>query len=439
MKTFRTIFMISMLMLMVLSLSAFQMAEEGLPMIQNPYSDPAAGNDGLIQRNPGAVSAPEETVPMIQNQNTDSVSDLNPVTGTRISNLDLLRLPPVFVPLARYPSAFRPSSGHSQAQWVFEMYVNNEESRPILMFYGEQPTVPVSRISSAIFGLEELRKQYGGIIIAGGTSKSVLDSDIKSLELWYGETGDQLYPKLPAERYRKIVERWAPLSTPADPNNLRYSFDMTPPEGGRDARSLFIRYASTNQILWRYDDGEGRYLRMQNSVEDPRSLVADVDASTGEQIGAQNLIILMAIHDWVPDQKPEYGLFTVNLNYVASCPALIFRDGKLYHATWTTKSEQFERESARMRPIRFLDAEGNNFQLKPGKTWVHIVMPGNPYYEVEAELGSEITSGSGYWKMPYISFKPGSTEEVMKEVEEIRQLEIRLNEAYFQQESEGTK
>ena len=307
------------------------------------------------------------------------------------------------------------------------------------MFYGEQPTVPVSRISSAIFGLEELRKQYGGIIIAGGTSKSVLDSDIKSLELWYGETGDQLYPELPAERYRRIVERWAPLSTPADPNNLRYSFDMTPPEGGRDARSLFMRYASTNQILWRYDDGEGRYLRMQNSVEDPQSLVADVDASTGEQIGAQNLIILMATHDWVPDQKPEYGLFTVNLNYVASCPALIFRDGKLYHATWTTKSEQFERESARMRPIRFLDAEGNNFHLKPGKTWVHIVMPGNPYYEVEAELGSEITTGSGYWKMPYISFKPGSTEEVMKEVEEIRQLEIRLNEAYFQQESEGTK
>lgn len=439
MKTFRTIFMMVMLILTALSLSAFQVAEEGLPMIQNPYMEPAAGNDGLIQRNPAADTAAEEAVPMIQNPNADPAADFNPVTGTPISNPDLLRMPPVFVPLARYPSAFRPSSGHSQAQWVFEMYVNNEESRPILMFYGEQPTVPVSRISSAIFGLEELRKQYGGIIIAGGTSKSVLDSDIRSLELWYGETGDQLYPELPAERYQRIVEKWEPLSTPADPNNLRYSFDVTPPEGGRDARSLFVRYASTNQILWRYDDGEGRYLRMQNSVEDPQSLVADVDASTGEQIGAQNLIILMATHDWVPDQKPEYGLFTVNLNYVASNPALIFRDGKLYHASWTTKSEQFERESARMRPIRFLDADGNNFQLKPGKTWVHIVMPGNPCYEVEAELGSEITLGSGYWKMPYISFKPGSTEEVMKEVEEIRQLEIRLNEAYFQQESADIK
>ena len=347
MKTFRTIFMMILPALMVLSLSAFQIAEEGLPMIQNSYADPAAGDGGMIQRNPVAETVPEENIPMIQNPNSypaaaesDSMiqdSDngqvmyLNPVTGTPISNPDLLRLPPVFVPLARYPSAFRPSSGHSQAQWVFEMYVSNEESRPILMFYGEQPTVPVSRISSAIFGLEELRKQYGGIIIAGGTSKSVLDSDIKSLELWYGESGDQLYPVLPVERYQRIVDKWEPLSTPADPNNLRYSFDVSVPEGGREARSLFVRYASTNEILWRYDDGSGRYLRMQNSVEDPKSLIADVDASTGEQIGADNLIILMVTHDWVPDQKPEYGLFTVNLNYVASCPALIFRDGKLYH------------------------------------------------------------------------------------------------------------
>ena len=147
MKTFRTIFMMAMLMLMVLSLSAFQMAEEGLPMIQNPYTDPEDGNDVLIQRNSGADTTAEEAVPMIQNPDTDPVVDLNPVTVTTISNPDLLSMPPVFVPLARYPSAFRPSSGHSQAQWVFEMYVNNEESRPILMFYGEQPTIPISRIS----------------------------------------------------------------------------------------------------------------------------------------------------------------------------------------------------------------------------------------------------------------------------------------------------
>ena len=359
----------------------------------------------------------------------EQVISLNPVTGMPAANVDLFRLPPVFVPLARYPSAFRPSSGHSLAQWVFEMYVSDEESRPMLMFYGELPDVPVSRISSAIFGLESLRRQYGGIIIAGGTSKSVLESDIRNLELWYGVKGDELYPELPVADYQRILNKWVKLATPADPNNLAYTFDAAAPQGGLDARSLYVRYASTNRILWDYDDASGKYLRSQNSVENPLTLQADVDSATENQIGAENVIVLMARHDWVPGFKPELGFFDVNLNYVESEPALILRDGKMYEVTWTTKSGQFEQESARMRPIRFLDADGNNFRLKPGKTWVHIVMTGNPVYEVDSELGSEITSGSGCWKLPYISFKPGSRELVEKEVEELRQLSYQLNGA----------
>ena len=397
MKSSHKYFSLIAVLLMVLCLSAFQ----------------------LIERN---------TDPVIE-QEPEPVIDINPITGTPVANPDLLKLPPIFVPLARYPSAFRPSSGHSQAQWVFEMYIANEESRPVLMFWGDLPTAPVSRISSAFFGLENLRRQFGGVIIAGGTSKSILESDIRNLEIWYGTTGDQLYPELPVSDYQRILNKWVSLATPADPNNLKYTFDENAPEGGQAAESLFVRYASTNEILWQYDEAAGKYLRAQNSVEEPETLIADVDASNGEQIGVENLIILMAHHDWVPGFPQNLGFFDVDLNYVGSNPALIFRDGKLYKATWTTISEQFEQESGRMRPVRFLDGDGNNFRLKPGKTWVHVVMTGNPYYEVESELGSKITSGSGHWKMPYISFKPGSAEEVMKEVEELRDLEIRLNEA----------
>ena len=352
---------------------------------------------------------------------------LNPLTGTPVSNPDLLKLPPVFVPLARYPSAFRPSSGHSQAQWVFEMYVSDEESRPVLMYWGELPSVPVSRISSAFFGLENLRRQFGGVIIAGGTSKSILESDIRNLELWYGTTGDQLYPELPVTEYQRILNKWVTLATPADPNNLRYSFDETAPEGGQKADSLFVRYASTNMILWQYDEAAGRYMRAQNSVEDPDTLVADVDSGAEVQIGADNLIILMARHDWVPDTDHALGLFDVDLNYVESEPALILRDGQLYNVTWSTKSELFEQESNRMRPIRFLDADGNNFRLKPGKTWVHVVMTGNPVYEVDSAIGSTVSAGSGHWKLPYISFKPGGQEAAESQVEELKSFEYELN------------
>ena len=129
---------------------------------------------------------------MLSNPNNDPVLTLNPLTGLPADKPELLQAPPVFVPIARYPSTFRPSSGHSQAQWVFEMYVSGEESRPILMFYGDEPDENLARISSAVYGLEELRGQYNGIIIAGGTSKSVLDAGIYNLELWYGVDGNQI-------------------------------------------------------------------------------------------------------------------------------------------------------------------------------------------------------------------------------------------------------
>ncbi len=358
-----------------------------------------------------------------------SAQTVNPITGIAdIEDESTLALPPIFIPMARYPSKYRPTSGHSEAPWTFEMYVDGEESRPVLMFYGNQPDVDLCHISSAFFGLEQLRRQYGGVIIAGGTSKSVLDSDIRNLELWYGTTYDQLYPILPLANYQRIVQKWAKLATPADQNNLTYTFDSAIPEGGQNADSLFVRYAATNQILWRYDGASGKYLRAQNSVEDPETLSADVDSATGIQIGVENLIILMAHHDYVPDTDPKLGYFDIDLNY-AEGSALIFRDGKLYHAKWTTVSGEFERQSDRNRPIRFLDDEGNAFRLKPGQTWVHIVMSGNPCYEVDAELGSTPTPGSGFWKLPYISFKPGSKAQVESEVPELQGMSYELNEA----------
>ena len=395
MKTLRTFFISALLLLTAICSSAFQTMDDEGPMLSNPNNDP--------------------------------VLTLNPLTGLPADKPELLQAPPVFVPIARYPSTFRPSSGHSQAPWVFEMYVSGEESRPILMFYGDEPDENLARISSAVYGLEELRGQYNGIIIAGGTSKSILDAGIYNLELWYGVEGNQQYPVLPLENYQRILNKWQKLVTPADVNNMLYAFSETPPDGGVTADSLYFRYANANQILWRYDETFGKYLRMQNSIEDPKSILADVDASNGEQVGAENIIILMAHHDWAPDQDPKHGLFTVNFNYVDSNPALIFRDGKLYNATWTSKSDTFERVSNRLRPIRILDSEGNNFRLKPGQTWVHVVMPGNPYYEVEAELGSELKPASGHWKIPYISFKPGAAEDAKKEVEELNQLDFKLN------------
>ena len=131
---------------------------------------------------------------------------------------------------------------------------------------------------------------------------------------------------------------------------------------------------------------------------------------------------------YTAEESLRSGYFTVEGGFrLGLGGSLILRDGQLYNVTWSTKSELFEQESNRMRPIRFLDADGNSFRLKPGKTWVHVVMTGNPVYEVDSLLGSTVTAGSGHWKLPYISFKPGGQEAAESQVEELKSFDYELN------------
>jgi len=83
-------------------------------------------------------------------------------------------------------------------------------------------------------------------------------------------------------------------------------------------------------------------------------------------------------------------------------PALLFRDGQMYEIFWTTISGSYEVETGKLRPIRFVDANGDAFPLKPGQTWVQVVQPHTAYYEVPDsqvfyDLANKKEPESGVW------------------------------------------
>jgi hypothetical protein len=92
----------------------------------------------------------------------------------------------------------------------------------------------------------------------------------------------------------------------------------------------------------------------------------------------------------------------ISLLYIKRGQALLFRDGQKYNIYWTTASEEYEKTTGKLRPIRFIDAEGNPFPLKPGQTWIEIVPFYTPYWEtVDSEIYNRLVygdqPGSGYW------------------------------------------
>ena len=94
--------------------------------------------------------------------------------------------------------------------------------------------------------------------------------------------------------------------------------------------------------------------------------------------------------------------FDVDLKYIDRLPALLFRDGQIYQIYWTTRNEEYEFATGKLRPIRFIDAEGNPFPFKPGQTWIHLVPLYTPYWEaVDSEVLFDLLNkkepGSGNW------------------------------------------
>ena len=344
---------------------------------------------------------------ILPTSSTNAQAVTNPLTGLPAADPDQLTYPPFLIPISRYPDANRPTMGLSAAPWVFEMYVNAGESRPYGLFFGELPTaaadiVPViGAISSAIPGVESLRKQYQAVLVTTGNSDFVLAEGLLNLENWYGEKGNEKYPDLPVQRLEAMMEKWRGRLAAPDREGIQIPFDAALPTDGVAGKALTVRYASFNEIFWEFDPAQGRYFRSQNSNTDPVHQ-KDMDALTNQQIGVHNVSILRADHSMMED-----GIhFTVNFNFVERNPAVIFRDGVRYDVFWTTKSESYERETEKMRPIRFITADGTPFPLKPGKSWVHVFQPGNDNYEVESLGSNGDSADSGVWKFPYISIKP---------------------------------
>jgi hypothetical protein len=179
-------------------------------------------------------------------------------------------------------------------------------------------------------------------------------------------------------------------------------FDPQPPAGGKDGQSAWLAYNMFDQVFWRYNTASGKYNRFQDNA-DAKTFIEATDRLNGAPLGMSNVIYLFAQHVvYAPT------VIDINLLYITKMPALIFRDGKMYEAFWTTASGNYERQTGLMRPIRFMDAQGNPFPLKPGQTWVQIVPQFTPYYETVdsqnyLDLVNKKQPGSGHWAIRFFA------------------------------------
>jgi hypothetical protein len=325
--------------------------------------------------------------------------DINPLSGLPVSQPKNLNLPPALISIPNSPVSARPQAGLSFSPLVFEMYIGEGATRFLALFYGDYPysedvEAYVGPIRSGRIPYETLRTIYNGFLMFAGASWRVLPF-LDEYIVVYNEDPENINgARTSVSRMIEIAQiKQEFLGAPAFSGLL---FDKNPPPGGKPGNMLWVAFNYTAQVFWRFDSGSGAYMRYQDQGEGTPLQVL-TDKLNEENLTYENVIVLYTDY-----HRYDELYFDIDLLYVNRYPALLFRDGKMYEIYWTTRNQEPEWTTGKLRPIRFIDYDGNPIALKPGQTWVELIQLHSPTYETidttdYRQLSTIWERGSGNW------------------------------------------
>lgn len=319
------------------------------------------------------------------------------LTGELVDDPTTLGYLPAMVSITNWPISARPQAGLGSAALVYELYIGEGMSRFLALFYGNYPSSAGSNdesgdndsqeglaidntnadaigpIRSGRLPYEGIRKLNNGFLVMASAYAGVSQNLDNVTNIYGSDDDDPNSARIPADRLKEIAASYE--GTLVDGALSGNVFAMQAPEGGEAADTFWYIYNHLNQIAWKFDPNTGAYYRYADQA-DAETFVRLTDALNGDDVDISNVILLYANHRYCTDRAFDVDLIGVNKN-----PAVLFRDGQKYDIFWTTRNGDFERETGKVRPIRFIDANGDPFPLKPGSSWIILTPLQTPLWE----------------------------------------------------------
>jgi hypothetical protein len=401
--------------LLFLMLSLAMVSCEITPLNQAPTLLSMTETTAILTQSPAQTIAPLATVNPSPLETVSNPPGINPLTGLPVKEPDNLKLPPILASIPNFPPSARPQAGLSFSPIVFELFIGDGMTRNLAVFYGDYPEqVKVNQgaenftsglpepaigpIRSGRVSYEKIRELFNGFLVMASAYKGVAEKLNQYTNIYGSDTSDVNSAMLKVSRLKEIA-----LSSQKVVGEAALSgmvFDPIPPQGGQVAHSLWLFYANLNQIFWRYNESDGFFHRFQDNA-DGSTFIEATDRLNGEALKYSNVIVLFVKHE----VHKKY-VIDLDLLYKKREDALLFRDGKVYKIYWTTRSEEYEKATGKLRPIRFIDYDGNPFPLKPGQTWINVIPIGLEAWEtVDSvkynQLMAGNVKGSGYWAIRF--------------------------------------
>ncbi len=199
---------------------------------------------------------------------------------------------------------------------------------------------------------------------------------------------DKTTPNSALLTVRRLRELAQQSLNPKQPINYSGNlFSEKVPAGGQPASAIKVFYHAYTQSAWQYDPISGTYLRWTDLANGKGTLSPATDRLTERQMAFENVIVVFAEHNRFRHNQLEidFSLGQKNIAY-------LFRDGQAFRIYWSTENRDWERKTGLVRPMHFVDAQGNLVPLHPGRTWIHIVTP----------FSSVADQGNGNWLVQFV-------------------------------------
>ena len=310
--------------------------------------------------------------------------NINPLTGLEYPSEEARNRRNLIVKISNYPPVVRPQNGLSFADIVFEYEAEGGVTRFAAIFRSQSPGKVGSVRSARLIDIE-LVNMFQALLAYSGSNdwirNYILESDWRwrAISPHFQNYECPTFCRFPEEG--KAFEHtlfgdtdgiWAEAEK-IDVNQglqaVGLAFSETPDPDGVPAHDIHIDwYADTAEARWQYNPDDNLYYRWDGGVP-------HIDATTGEQITADNVVILEVWHVDRPDvYESEIGGIALEHQLWGYARAWIFRDGEWQEGWW------YRNQDYGSLQLRFdYRDRGNPMHLRPGRTWFEIVRKTDPY------------------------------------------------------------
>ena len=325
--------------------------------------------------------------------------NVNPMTGLPYPSEVAKNRRNLIVKVSNYPWVVRPQGGLSQADIVYEYEVEGGVTR-FAAIYRSQGSDHVGSIRSGRLLDLELVPMYNALLAYSGSNDNIkkmiiegscIDPDTGSRVLcdpanpklvttnewgyqaFTPQFGDNCppfcrYPQAGVAfehtLYANTFQVWE-LATKRNVNTgypaKGFAFTDAPDDGGKPANDIFIKWYHDQDARWQYNPNDHKYYRWNTGLP-------HIDANTGKQLTADNVIVIEAFHKNRPDvYESEEKSPAVEIQLWGSQRAWLFREGQWYEGIWIRRNR--ERGS-----LILMTPDGKApLHLKPGNSWIEVV------------------------------------------------------------------